>query len=219
MIMPIEFRCGECNKQLRVSDDAVGRRARCPDCGHIQDVPEVTTPFSQPGAASSTPFDEAAGSTPFAADVDAKSEESPSQNPYQAPPTTLGTTWSVSPTIVPRHVVEAKVQGPATALIVLSALVLALVAFGCASICFLLAIGEADGEILAQMIGAAFTALIYGVVLAGALKMRRMQNYPLAMLASVLAMLPCSCCCVIGMPFGIWSLLVLNDPAVRAAFE
>src|SRR6188474_2034383 len=36
--MPIVFRCIRCQKTLRVGDEAAGKKARCPDCGTIQDV-------------------------------------------------------------------------------------------------------------------------------------------------------------------------------------
>jgi hypothetical protein len=54
----------------------------------------------------------------------------------------------------------------------------------------------------------------------GAWRMRQLRSYGLAMTASILAMIPCfsDCCCVIGLPVGIWSLIVLLDKDVKAAF-
>ena len=41
----------------------------------------------------------------------------------------------------------------------------------------------------------------------------------LAMTGSVLSMIPClSGCCIVGLPVGIWALVVLNNPDVRAGF-
>ena len=58
------------------------------------------------------------------------------------------------------------------------------------------------------------------VVITGALKMKRLQSYPFAMIASIIAMIPCiSPCCLLGLPFGIWALVVLSDPQVKAAFR
>src|SRR5262249_34964754 len=37
--------------------------------------------------------------------------------------------------------------------------------------------------------------------------------------AAILAMLPCTPACFVGLPMGIWALFVLLDPKVRAAFE
>jgi len=58
------------------------------------------------------------------------------------------------------------------------------------------------------------------IVLVGAIKMKNLENYGLAMAASIIAMIPCiSPCCLLGLPFGIWSLVVLSDPAVKSSFK
>jgi hypothetical protein len=58
-------------------------------------------------------------------------------------------------------------------------------------------------------------AIIYG-----ALKMMRLESYALAIAASVMSLILCmNCCCFLGLPFGIWSLIVLNRPEVRASFR
>ena len=55
-------------------------------------------------------------------------------------------------------------------------------------------------------------------VLLGAIKMMRLQSYGLAIAACIVAMLPCQCCCVFGLPFGIWALVVLSKPEVKSQF-
>jgi len=58
------------------------------------------------------------------------------------------------------------------------------------------------------------------LVLFGALKMKQLELYGLAMAASIIAMIPCvSPCCLIGLPIGIWSLVILSKPEVKAAFH
>ena len=58
------------------------------------------------------------------------------------------------------------------------------------------------------------------VVLVGAIKMKNLQNYGLAMTSAIIALIPCfSPCCVLGLPFGIWALVVLSDNRVKAAFQ
>jgi hypothetical protein len=60
-----------------------------------------------------------------------------------------------------------------------------------------------------------------GFVLYGGLQMLKLQNHTHCMIASVLVMAPCvtpCCCCVVGIPIGIWALLVLNRSDVRSAF-
>jgi hypothetical protein len=54
----------------------------------------------------------------------------------------------------------------------------------------------------------------------GAIKMKNLQSFGLAMTSCVLGVIPCiSCCFLVGMPFGIWGLVTLNKPEVRSAFQ
>jgi hypothetical protein len=40
------------------------------------------------------------------------------------------------------------------------------------------------------------------------------------MTASVIAMIPCiSPCCIVGLPIGIWAMVVLSKPEVKSAFH
>ncbi|MFN3408142.1 MAG: DUF4339 domain-containing protein [Limisphaerales bacterium] len=58
------------------------------------------------------------------------------------------------------------------------------------------------------------------VVLLGALKMKKLESYTFALVTAIIAMVPCiSPCCVIGIPIGIWALVVLNKPEVKGAFH
>ena len=70
---------------------------------------------------------------------------------------------------------------------------------------------------LAGVISLVITA-VNGFVLFGAIKMLRLQNYGMAMAAAIVAMVPCQCCCLLGLPFGIWALVVLNKPEVKSQF-
>lgn len=58
-----------------------------------------------------------------------------------------------------------------------------------------------------------------GVIALAAYKMQRLQLHGLAVTASVLAMLPCHPGFIIGLPIGLWSLMVLSRPEVKAAFR
>ncbi len=58
------------------------------------------------------------------------------------------------------------------------------------------------------------------VVFLGAMKMKALQSYNFAMAASILAMIPCvSPCCLAGLPIGIWAIVMLVKPEVKAAFR
>jgi hypothetical protein len=57
-------------------------------------------------------------------------------------------------------------------------------------------------------------------VLFGALKMQQLRSRGLAMTATIVAMIPCfSPCCLLGLPFGIWALIVLSKPEVQSQFD
>jgi hypothetical protein len=62
--------------------------------------------------------------------------------------------------------------------------------------------------------------IFWGVVLLiGGLRMKRLENFGLAMTACILAILPLNCCCLLGVPFGIWGLVALFKPEVKDAFS
>jgi hypothetical protein len=57
------------------------------------------------------------------------------------------------------------------------------------------------------------------LILIGALKMRSLRSYEFSMTAAIVAMLPCvTSCCLIGLPFGIWALVVMSRPEVKSQF-
>jgi len=58
------------------------------------------------------------------------------------------------------------------------------------------------------------------IVLVGALKMQKLTGHGWATAAAILAMIPClSPCCLLGLPIGIWALVVLSKPEVRSQFD
>jgi hypothetical protein len=67
------------------------------------------------------------------------------------------------------------------------------------------------------------TALVGAVVvligLIGSIRMLQMKTYGLAMVAAILTLIPCvGPCCCLGLPIGIWSLVVLSNIHVRQQF-
>lgn len=72
-------------------------------------------------------------------------------------------------------------------------------------------------------IGAVFSVIgliMSVVVFMGASKMKNAESYGFAMAAAIIAMIPCvSPCCLLGLPLGIWALVVLMKPEVKAAFQ
>ncbi len=74
------------------------------------------------------------------------------------------------------------------------------------------------GEPLTAVVG--FVGLLQGiVVIIGARQVQRLEAYQFAVLSSFVAMLPCSPAFLIGMPIGIWTLVMLRGSEVKAAFQ
>jgi hypothetical protein len=70
--------------------------------------------------------------------------------------------------------------------------------------------------IAANLLGLALSVLI----LMGAIKMKSLRSYEFSMAAAIVALLPCvTPCCIIGLPIGIWALVVLRAPAVKSHFH
>ena len=67
-----------------------------------------------------------------------------------------------------------------------------------------------------SVVGIAVAAFI----IFAALKMRELKQWELCLAASIVAMIPCiSPCCILGLPIGIWAIVVLLRPEVKEAFH
>jgi hypothetical protein len=204
--------------------------ARCPACGNVQPIPvkgsgpppKPTGPapreplFPPPSAASYNFSEEAAKGAPNPFGQPAKpnpfADTTSPFNPYAAP------SYSGAFQAPDRNEAYAlnKVQGPAIALMVTFGIALALSLVSLVMIVVMIAQGEAEPTALLQIV---FSLPLSIFVLYGANKMRRLEQHGIATAAAICAMIPCSGCCVLGIPFGIWALSVLNDSYVRAAFR
>ncbi len=58
------------------------------------------------------------------------------------------------------------------------------------------------------------------IIFIGALKMKNLRSRGWARASAILAMIPCvSGCCLLGLPFGIWALMVLGNEDVKRGFS
>jgi hypothetical protein len=143
------------------------------------------------------------------------------------PRTTPSLTGFAAPT---SNVAAEQVSGPAVGL-----MVVAILGFVLQAISLLLSLGVGaslltmpqNNQALANMfsgglgvVSAIIGLLVSGLIFYGALKMKKLESQGLAMTASILAMIPCiSPCCLIGLPIGIWAVVVLLKPEVKSAFH
>jgi hypothetical protein len=185
--------------------------AQCPECGGQTQVPaqEISpglAPLSQSGAGDS-----------FAS------------GGYQATCQTIAPQWQGPG--APGNAIYAsnRVSAPAICLIVVAILGLVLNLLGMAYTLFIPAeVFRIHGDRIPQMMISGPVALIQGIleivlctiVLIGAIKMKGLENYGFAIAASIIALIPCiGPCCGLGLPFGIWALVVLSDPVVKSSFK
>jgi predicted RNA-binding Zn-ribbon protein involved in translation (DUF1610 family) len=244
--MTIEFHCSNCNKLLRTADDRAGARAKCPDCGTAITVPggaggdfdlgeyddyeagggdQFDAAFGQPARSPSRrPASAATKNCPMCgAEIRAAAAKCRYCGEMLGEPAGGGRRRRGSR----YEEARGRVQGPAIALMIIAGLALAisvlrmiLVATG--------AIGPRNLQQFGPMVPMGFLLLIYVVqgiaslvIVLGAWQMRGLRSYGLAMTGSILAVIPLltDVCCLLSMPFGIWSIVVLNDDNVKNAFR
>jgi hypothetical protein len=62
--------------------------------------------------------------------------------------------------------------------------------------------------------------VLHGLIVWGGVSMMMQRRWGLSMAAAVLAIFPCtSPCCCLGLPLGIWAVVVLTRPEVKAAMR
>jgi hypothetical protein len=240
--MPTQVRCPFCDRALRVPDELLGRLVKCPGCATTftaesekprppapereEEGPEPEAPARRRDAIRGREDFPGPGAT--RPERDWEEDEGPRPRPRR------DRDWEEDEDYRGRlrrgGSARSQVAGPAIALMVAGGLSigwallnLLLHLFGVAMIG---AMGppnpQNQGEFITNMVsgvcGALVGLVLGGVILAGALQMRNLRNWGLALAGSIVAMLPCHGCCILGLPFGIWAVVVLAKPEVKNAF-
>jgi hypothetical protein len=258
--MPALIVCPKCNRKLRVPENLMGKKVKCPSCGTAftaaeaeEDLP--TAPLIEEKEAPPSPRRKPAPSPPD----EEFEEESPKVRRRPAPPPPEEEeeeTETDDEEVRPRRRrpveeeeeedpeederrrrkrrlrsrARSAVAGPAIALLVVGGLSLAL---NVVELILIIAgvnvLGGEGGPLGApqdaqaykfgRVGGVIFGICWSGIILSAGFKMKNLQGYGYAKAGSILAMLPCYACCLLGLPFGIWSLVVLNKPEVKKAFR
>ena len=125
--------------------------------------------------------------------------------------------------------VQQMVSGPATFMMVLSIISIPLSLVGLAFSILGGSAGFFDNlppelreqfmlQGVAGIVQYSLSLIAHIIILIGAIKMKSLRSYGLAMTASILSILfQCGCCCL-GIGAGIWALVILSKPAVKAMF-
>jgi hypothetical protein len=61
-------------------------------------------------------------------------------------------------------------------------------------------------------------ALLGAIILVGGVRYLSLNNPALVVIASIGAILPFNACCLLGLVFGIWALVALANPTVKAGY-
>jgi hypothetical protein len=73
-------------------------------------------------------------------------------------------------------------------------------------------------EYIQSAVFAGINVIFNTLILIGGLRMKALRSHTLAMIGSICAIIPLNSCCCITIIFGIWALIVLMNPDVKAAF-
>jgi predicted Zn finger-like uncharacterized protein len=231
--MPEQIRCPSCASTLRVPEDLLGKRVKCPRC-QTTFTATASGPAEPEGGYTEEPARPARRPAPPPEDEDAGYDDGPDEGRPRRR-VRYDEDEDRPRRRIRRRSSEAlsAVAGPAIALMITGGLAIAFSLLGLAM--NLLGAGllaaqpagprgggnNADAMIqgASGVVGAILGLCWGGIVVAGALKMKNLQSYGLAMTACIVAMLPCNGCCILGLPFGIWGLVAINQQGVKDAFS
>jgi hypothetical protein len=156
--------------------------------------------------------------------MSANRQDSGPQNPYESPPPQNAPGKSQSQTI-------ASVQWPAIGLIAVSVLMLALMLLAIPYDIYLLSSGKIDDvgvgasgidsrtQTVVRITWGLLLLVSNILVLTGAIKMMYFKSLGWARLGAILAVIPCiGPGYFLGIPFGIWALVILGRPEVYNMF-
>jgi len=208
----VVINCPQCQRQLRVPEEMLGRLVRCPSC--------------------SMTFTLAAGDRAAPSSPATVQPVIPAESPYE-------TRTPVAPWEEPsRDRAAAAVSWPAICLLVLALGSLLFNGFFFINSApnrealhdqimkqkeFPKEIQDPDKFVAATIggliINTGACAVLSLIMLIGSIQMLRLRMYGLGIASSICAMLLLPCCCLLGMPLGIWSLAVLVRPEVKSAFR
>ncbi len=228
-----QARCPACGNIQGIPDQRVAGQSGSPIPGVDQrsgtkeqsdSSQEPTKPTSQtrdePTDAGANPFDASSGN-PFSEQASSDSNSpfaTPEMNPYQSPASEMGSAQSIFAG-GNRDWARVSVEGPANSLAAVAGVVIFFTLIGLAFNLIQLLDGGDIEDVVITAIGSFVLLIPYGLILYGTTQMKQLKSYHLSVAISILAMLPCSGCCIIGLPVGIWSLVVLLKPDIRAAFQ
>jgi hypothetical protein len=223
--MPSIIECPACGRQLSLPEELLGKAVRCPNCNETftSSTPEGQSPepipsqgFGSPDKRDEPPVDSQFSRKPLEEDDDFKGglddydESRPRRGRSRSP-------------------AKSAVAGPAIALMIVGGLGLAIAIVNLVitlvnpDVNQLFPAPKNDAEKAGRMMGNAIGGIVsigWGiVVIAASIQMLNLRTRGFAFAGAIVAMIPCNLCCLLGLPFGIWALVVLSRDDVKNAFQ
>ncbi len=220
--MPIRFKCPSCSKLIQAADTSAGKSVKCPQCETVMKVPGGATPT--PAAAPSPP---APVSNPFDSLPSVPAQGFPAQsapyrppNPYQPTVQPLGGGGSYSAPSAGNPL-----MGPGIALITLATIHLLIIIVTTVIAIFVSLKAppqpNSQNDLIISLVSTVIGVVVQGLILYGGVSMLKLQNRGAVTTALILSVIPCFCSsmAVLGIPFGIWGLVAMNNPVVTQRFR
>jgi hypothetical protein len=232
--MPIEAICPSCKQKLKVPDALVGKKVRCQKCNSVFTAEEeiemevVEEPPESIEVVEGPPKAKREERPPRVLDEEEEEELDDEPRERRRPRRRKRRR---------RSSIAEKVRIPALLLYITgfvgAGVNLIWVIFRIVSVIMLSSSlpagapgaqpGQATGYIAGSIVGVIVQLCVAFVwsalVVKGAQSMSSLQGYSSAIAGCVIAMLPCGCGCFMGLPIGIWGLVVLTQEDVKRAFD
>jgi predicted Zn finger-like uncharacterized protein len=220
--MPIQTTCPSCSQQVRVPDQLLGRNVKCPACSHVFLATDAsggvppTRPERVPPPSSyedQAPADDYEDSAP---EQDDYGDERPRRRRRRRRSGGGAAGRVMAPAIC--MLIVAALGFLINSLSLVTALALPPEKVEAGDPPFVQEFKKnSRGPLAAGVQG--LCVLMSLVTVFGSIQMMRTQTYGLAMTATILSMLNFgNCCCLFGLPFGIWGIAVLMNGDVKEAF-
>jgi hypothetical protein len=210
----IDFVCPHCQQRLNVPASNAGKKIRCPSCSNLFEVPSESGISAEPIRTRSRTPD-------------------PEPDPYEEPRRDEDDDYGIDRPRRRRASSDGgRVMAPAICMLVVAGIGLLVNLFGCVFSLvgpeqpidpnappFLQEIMRSSrGPVASGMQG--FFALLSALSVFGSIQMMRKKTWSLALAACILSMINIgNCCCLLGLPFGIWAMIALLDSDVKDAFS
>ena len=78
---------------------------------------------------------------------------------------------------------------------------------------------EGDATVITNVVGSILSIPFQIFFIFGCKKMMQLESKSVVWMMLILAVIPCCTPCCVGLPFGIWGIVVMNNPIVKLAFK